>query len=280
MQTHQASRPRIRWTSSVLCALPLLAGCFAYDTTVRLSLDGSGTVEQELVLTGGMAEMIRYARTAEEGEVDLCAEQDLGVGVRLVSAVPVEEAERVGCRQVYAFTDVNTLRLKPDVDKMLPEGSGRGEEARAASEDPITFRFRAGSPATLVVRMPEQETGDAEPEVREDAAEREGAAVGNEGEDAAGRAMALAMMREMLRGSRFSVHLVLQGQVVETDATYRDGDRITLVELDFDTLLEDTESLERLLDVQDPSPEEAKALLARTPGMKVETRKEVTVRFQ
>ena len=158
---------------------------------------------------------------------------------------------------------------------MVPEGSGVGGEALATSEDPITFRFRAGAPATLVVRMPEQKTGNAEEEeVREDAVEA------TEADDAAGRAMALAMMREMLRGSRFSVHLVLQGQVVETDATYRDGDRITLIELDFDTLLEDTESLERLLDVEDPSPEEAKALLARTPGMKVETREEVTVRFQ
>lgn len=273
MHMHQASRRRLRWSLSALCALPLLAGCFAYDTTVRLAPDGSGTVEQELVLTGGMADMMRFARTAEEeGEIDLCKEQDLGEGVRLVSAEPIEEAERVGCRQLYAFTDINTLRLKPDFDQVVSDG-GRDEKSLETPDEPITFTFQPGFPSTLVVRMPEQQAGTLK-----QAAAGETAQPKN-GDDAAGRAMAHAMMREMLRGSRYSVYLVLQGQVIDTDATYRDGDRITLIEFDFDTLLEDPENLERLMDVQNPSREETRELLAQTPGMKVETREEVTVRF-
>jgi hypothetical protein len=265
-------RPRRRATA-LLCALPLLAGCFAHDTTIRLNPDGSGTVEQEIVLTGGMAEMMRFARAEDEGAIDLCAERDLGEGVRLLTAELIDEGERVGCRQVYAFADVNALRLEQDPTEALPEGLAPREEVRTA-EAPITFSFLPGSPSTLVVRMPQRETAETvEEPVEAPAAERVP-------EDPASRAMALAMMREMLRSSRLSVHLVVPGEIVETDATHRDGDRVTLVELDFDALLEDPESLERLLEVQDPSPEEARALLARTPGMKVETREEITIRFR
>jgi hypothetical protein len=67
---------------------------------------------------------------------------------------------------------------------------------------------------------------------------------------------------------------------VETDATHRDGGRITLLEMDFGALLGDPESLERLVDLESTSPEKAKALLTQTPGMKVETREEVTIRFR
>jgi hypothetical protein len=271
---HPSSLRRLLSTTAVLCALPLLGGCFAYDTTVRLSPDGSGTVEQELVLTGGMAEMMRFARATDDEGADLCAEQHLGAGVRLVSAEPIEEAERVGCRQVYAFADINTLRLKPDLDGSLPGGLGAGEEALQAGGDPITFTFHPGSPATLVVRMPEQGSGEPAEAAGEVRAE------GKQTEDPVGRAMALAMMREMLRGSRFSVHLEVPGEIVETDATHRDGGRITLIEMDFDALLGDAESLERLMDLERTSPEKAKTLLAQTPGMKVETRDEVTIRFR
>ena len=273
---HQPPLRRIRRITGALCLLPLAAGCFAYDTTVRLAPDGSGTVEQELVLTGTMAEMVRYARTAgEEEELDLCEASDLGEGVRLLSAEPIEEANRVGCRQVYAFTDINTLRLRPDLDGRLPEGIGPEEGGLATPEEPISFSFQRGSPSTLVVRMPQQGTGAGEDE--ETGGER---AEEKAPEDAAGRAMALAMMREMLRGSRFSVHLVVAGEIVETDATYRDGGRITLMELDFDALLEDPEAFERLLEVDDPSPAAAKELLAQTPGVRIEPREEVVVRFR
>lgn len=268
---------RFRRATGLLCTLPLLAGCFAYETTVRLSPDGSGTVEQEIVLTRMMAEMLRAANEeAEEEGIDVCEELDLGEGARLVSAEPIEETERMGCRQVYAFTDVNALRLKPGPAEGLQDELGDGNGTPAAPEEPITFSFQPGSPATLVIRMPERETeGDEEDD--------EGVAEGPELDaeaDAAGRAMALAMMREMLRDSRFSVRLVLDGDIVETDASHRDGNRITLIDLDFDALLEDPEALERLMGIEDPSSEQANALLAELPGVRFETREEVTVRFR
>lgn len=275
----QPPLPRHRWMTTLVCTLPLLAGCFTYDTTVRLAPDGSGTVEQELLLTGGMAEMMSLAAGAEEERPDLCAEQSLGEGVRLVSTERIEEAERVGCRRVYAFADVNTLRLSPDPEEAMPEGLAPEEEAVEAPQSPITFAFEPGSPATLVVRMPQADSGDAgtgeEPEAT-------GAAEpwGEMPEDSAGRAMAFAMMRGMLRGSRFSMQLVLPGEIVETDASYADGDRVTLVELDFDALLQDPEGLERLGGARNASPEERRKLLEEVPGMKVETREEVVIRFR
>lgn len=272
--------PRLRWITTLVCTLPLLAGCFTYDTTIRLAPDGSGTVEQELVLTGGMAGMMSLAAGEGEEEIDLCEEQSLGEGVHLVSAEPIQEAERAGCRRVYAFADINALRLTPDPGEAMPEGLAPGGEMMEAPENPITFSYRPGSPATLVVRMPQADSAGAG---EDEAGEEEAAEAGPFGEmpeDSAQRAMAFAMMRGMLSGSRFSMHLVLPGEIVETDATYAEGDRITLVELDFDTLLEDPAALERLAGAKDATPEERRKLLEQTPGMKVETREEVTIRFR
>ncbi len=268
----------IRRIASALCVLPLLAGCFVYDTTVRLAPDGSGTVEQDFVLTGPLAEMVRAAAADEDDdEMELCTASDLGEGVRLVSAVPTVTEDRVGCRQVYAFADVNTLRLMLDPSGRLPDGlDSEREGGMETPDEPISFTFQPGSPATLVVRMPEQEFGSGDDD---DDGPDEGAAKETP-ESAAGRAMMMAMMREMLRGSRFSVQLVVEGEIVESDAAYREGNRVTLAELDFDALLEDPEALERMMDVQDPSPEAARELLAKTPGVKVEMRDEVVIRFR
>lgn len=276
----QPSLRRFRWITSLLCTLPLLTGCFTYDTTIRLAPDGSGTVEQELVFTGGMAGMLSLAAGEGEEEIDLCEEQSLGEGVRLVSAEPITEPERAGCRRVYAFADVNTLRLTPDPGEAMPEGMAPGGEMMETAKDPITFSYRPGSPATLVVRMPRPDSAGAGEEEEEPEETAEGGPFGEMPQDSAQRAMAFAMMRGMLSGSRFSMHLVLPGEIVETDATYAEGDRITLVELDFDTLLQDPAALERLAGAQDATPEEKRKLLEEVPGMKVETREEVTIRFR
>jgi hypothetical protein len=278
----RSSVRRLGRLASTLCVLPLLVGCFAYDTVVRVAPDGSGTVEQELVVTGPLAEMVRTAAEAGEkgDEMDLCEPSDLGEGVRLVSAVPILTEDRVGCRQVYAFADVNTLRLQLDPGGRLPEGLRQEGEGVEGPEEPISFSFQPGSPAVLRVRMPEQETGREEDEDEEEDDDAEEVARPKTAEDAAGQAMMMAMMREMLRGSRFSVQLVVEGDILETDAAFRDGNRVTLLEFDFDALLEDPEAFERLMETEDRSRDAARELLAETPGIRLETREEVVIRFR
>ena len=90
----------------------------------------------------------------------------------------------------------------------------------------------------------------------------------------------LAMMREMLEGARIHMSVAVEGAITETNASYHNGNRTTLIEIDFDRLLEDEEQLERLSDANPQTTAEVKALLEGIDGIKIETGEEIRVRFE
>ncbi len=90
----------------------------------------------------------------------------------------------------------------------------------------------------------------------------------------------LAMMREMLKGARIHMAVAVEGAITETNASYLDGNRITLIDIDFDLLLEDEEQLELLSNANPQTTAEVKALLEGIDGIKVETTEEIIVRFE
>ena len=92
--------------------------------------------------------------------------------------------------------------------------------------------------------------------------------------------MAATMMQQMFKDMKVSVAIEVQGRIVETNAEYRSGSRVTLVEMDFNKVLGDPEQLKVLLQAQPKTIEEAKALVKGVEGMKAETQPQVTVKFQ
>ena len=127
--------------------------------------------------------------------------------------------------------------------------------------------FTPGSPATLVINLP-QDFQDNNPD------EDPTAVDSTQGEQQ------LAMMREMLEGARIHMALAIEGAITETNASYVDGNRITLIDIDFDLLLEDEEQLELLSNANPQTASEIKALLEGVDGIKVETTEEIIVRFE
>ncbi|GAH89673.1 unnamed protein product, partial [marine sediment metagenome] len=77
-----------------------------------------------------------------------------------------------------------------------------------------------------------------------------------------------------------SLFVEVEGRIVDTNATYRDGSKITIMEMDFGRLLEDEGTFQRLLTVNPQSIEETKKLAKGSPGIKVEPADEVQVRFR
>ncbi|MGH2569372.1 MAG: hypothetical protein ACRDGA_13625, partial [Bacteroidota bacterium] len=131
----------------------------------------------------------------------------------------------------------------------------------------ITFGFTKGSPATLVVRVPQSG--------REKPAKKEAEEKKEEDND---RGFAMAKM--MLKDLKISSVVELQGSVVESNATFREGSKVTLLDVDFDKLLDDENLLRDAMRYQDVQEEEAKELMKKYPGLKVELNKEVRVRFR
>ena len=90
----------------------------------------------------------------------------------------------------------------------------------------------------------------------------------------------LQMMKAMLKGMHFGVKIEFNGEIVETDATNVDGSTVTLLDINFDTILDNAEKLQELNARQPEGIEEVKEILKDVEGLKFELQEEIAVRFE
>lgn len=206
-------------------------------------------------------------------EEQLAAEaQKMGVGVRLLSYEPLTNDRGNGYRVVYRFEDINQLRLNQN-----PSAAGRpassaaaqdGEET-AGPEEYLTFRFRKGNPATLQILSPKLQAGGtiSGEEASEEMSEED-------------RAAMMDMLRQIYQDMRIRIAVEVQGNIVSTNAAYREGSKVTLVDLDFGRLLQNEAQFQKLARANPRTLQETKELLKNTAGIKLEMNDRVEVRFR
>ncbi|MEE9614006.1 MAG: hypothetical protein V3W31_03500 [Thermodesulfobacteriota bacterium] len=321
-------------TRSWLIALAVLSltGCMEVETLIKVRPDGSGTVEETVLLRKDAAEqmkrmaeqMANMMAGKEEGggapkekggkgkeeakEFELFPEEQMkkraaamGEGVTYLSGEKVSTETGEGYRAIYAFTDIEKLLINQNPsDKMpsgptvpdAPPGGGEGSSAGPSEESGeksgkeekkeefVRFGFKKGKPSVLIITMPKKEF---EPEDEEKTEEKpEGSEGGKETgpDDNQKRDMAELMMREMFRGMKISIAVEVEGSIVETDATHRDGSRVTLMEIEFGKLLESVEEFEKFVAAKPRTLEESKEILKLIPGIRLEMNGEVTIGFE
>ncbi|MBI4429754.1 MAG: hypothetical protein HY562_11625 [Ignavibacteriales bacterium] len=253
----------------------LVAGCLEVTTTVKVKPDGSGTIEETVIMGKAMIDQIKTIQeqfqdpnqkpkpfsVMDKDELNKRALQ-MGPGVQLVSTSKVAKAWGEGYKAVYSFRDINTLKVQQDPGKKAPS---MGQEMEAEKkEEVMTFRMTRGKPATLEIMMTQ---GDWDRDTTEQETEEADSATE-------------AMMMEMLKGLRFTSSVEVQGAITETNASFRDGSRITLVDVDFEKLVADKEKFKQVSKAQPKTLEEAKMFFKDVPGLKFETNHTVTVKFQ
>lgn len=264
-----------------------MTACFQVETRVKLKPDGTGTVEETMMLSDqmltGMTSMMGPSG-GEEGKKQKEKEEipdlydpaalkakaaGMGEGVTFVSGKSIAVKGWRGYKAVYAFKDINKLMLEQNPGKALP-GAGAGMTQEAGGD--TIFKFVKGPPAKLVIRhpkpKPEEKVTQSTPSAEKPA---------EAGPASAAEAEALAKMFE---GMKFSMVVEPVGDIIETNATHRAGSEITMMDLDFGKLLAKPEQLARLKDLQGASFEDAKDLLKKIPGMKVDLNDELLVTFR
>lgn len=178
----------------------------------------------------------------------------------------------MGYRAVYAFTDISKLLLTQNRGEDLTAASATIDDGSGKKREPVMFRFSKGSPATLTIRLPENNSAGNPPmEEKHEVQTAEG--INRTGAD-------VEQFREMMGGLKFSLTVEVRGNIVQTNATYQEGSRIAVMELDFDKLLGNAEQIARLNRLQPKSFEDVRELLKDIPGMKVDLNKELTVTFK
>src|SRR5262249_35264403 len=110
----------LRFAMAALAILPL-AGCFQSSTVIRVKGDGSGTIEQRLLLSEQALDQLRAFTILGGGNADNAdptAEPQaraladaIGPGVTYVSSMPVMDGKLKGRLSTYAFADVTQLRI-------------------------------------------------------------------------------------------------------------------------------------------------------------------------
>lgn len=266
---------KVKYVLAALAAVVLLSGCLQSRTVINVNADGSGTVEETFLMQRDVVQMLSSMGEGEEfslldrDELERGA-GDLGDGVSLQSAEEMSTDWGSGYRAVYTFDDINTLRVNQNPSDDVPSGGAEMGGEQPSAVEYIRFTMTRGRPATLEIVMPEPEGEEMEP-AEEMPEEMEAPELSEE--DMQGLASLYTDMR-------ISVDVVVNGRIVDTDATHRDGNRVTLVDMDFNRILEQPDVMRRLARQEAGSISEVEQLVNDIPGIKAELKRRVQVRFQ
>jgi hypothetical protein len=265
-----------------------LSGCMDSEFVMRLKPDGSGTIEEKFLLErkaaegllvimqsmgkgenpeGGssLSQPLDIAKIFKDYEGKLAERaQDMGEGVSYVSGEPLEKESRLGYRAVYSFADVTKIKVSQGSNRESGLFQGSAATDRKKEKQYITFRFEKGDPATLVIVQPAQEQSSTA------AAE----------DDPEGSPQPNIRLLGALRDLRICVALEAGDEIVETNAAFREGNRVTLIDIDAGQFADDGEGAARLQTALQGGLGEVRKAVKDIPGVKVEPATEVLIRFR
>jgi hypothetical protein len=276
------------WLVTLMILSGATSGCVTSDTLIKLNTDGSGVVVQKTLMS---TEMIAQLTTMmqgfaqqmvgkEAGQKDmkmpeLFNETDararaakMGEGVRFVSSRKITLEGMEGQEATYAFRDITKLKLneKPEAPSM----AGLQASSSGGASKETTFRFSKlpnGHSQLVAVfsQRPPKKTSD------ESVAEPSKAAKAPTAEQ-------LEQAKKFLAGFRIGMAVEVQGELVKTNSLYQEGNKVTLLEMDFSELLSNDALLQQAA-TTGQNLEEAKALLKGLKGFKINLDPEVSIEF-
>jgi hypothetical protein len=88
------------------------------------------------------------------------------------------------------------------------------------------------------------------------------------------------MIKNLLQDMKVKIALQFEGTIINTNATYRDGSTVTLIEMDIGKLMTNTTLFKQVLAANPLSVGETKVLFKNVEGLKFETNNPVTVEFK
>jgi hypothetical protein len=279
----------------VIAALTILfvttSGCVTSDTLIKLNPDGSGTIVQKTLMStevisqltammqGFAQQMTGNQQPPQEPKLtELFNEKDarsravkMGEGVSFVSSRKVKLEGMEGQEAIYAFSDITKLRLSekpetPSVPGVQTKSSGGGE---------TTFRFSRlpNGHSVLTAVFGKQTSKKASSD------EAESTSPQTSKSTKAPTAEQLEQAKKLFAGFRIGLAVEVQGTLVNTNSVHREGEQVTLLEMDFSELLSNETLMRQAAAIKGQDLEEAKELLKRLKGFKINLDPEVTIEF-
>ncbi len=259
----------------------LLAGCFGSSWIITLKGDGSGRIEMEYHLDTQVIAMMQSMGGGED-EMPTTSEDfidreemeqlaaKMGKGVRFVSATPLPDGgTALGYKAVFEFDNINGLSFNPMEGAPQPDGEGEDEET------PIRFQFSPGATSELVILM--DQDNDVEEDFEDDGEYEE-----YEDETASGgqdEEMMAEMMKPYFRSMSVLVQVKVDGNIRQTNAAYREGNTITLIDMDMGKIIDNDELFKGVINSEDIQDEAMTKKLEKA-GILIESQERISVRFR
>lgn len=249
-----------------------LSGCLEIDEVITLKKDGSGTITSEVVMGAQMVAMMEMgAAQGGGGPNPLAGMLDeaqyktkaagYGEGVEFVKVEKVERNGGKGAKVHYKFADINKVSFAPGgaMDEMGKDMAPPGAAPPAADKQPLQFAYAGGK---LTITFPDPPEGDA-PDVPE-------------GADNPQMAQMAAMFKDMKMGAK----LVVEPGIASTNATYVEGNTITMMDVNFGKILENPDGMKVLGKLNMKDRNKMEAALKGVKGVEIETQKTVNVKLK
>jgi len=252
--------------AALLVATIACAGCFQMTTVLKVNADGRGTIEHRMLLTTqALAQLRQFASLGGGGQsLDPLSEKQardmasvIGPGVTFVSSTPISTPVGQGRESIYAFDDVNQLKISTQPPP--PGGITVRTPGLSTQGETITFSLthETNGNAALHISVPEPNWFNAI---------GSGAASGQ-----------IEMIKSVLAGARILLAVEPAGMVARATSPYIDGQRVTLLEVDLDQMLKDDTLIPRLQAAT--TPEALKAIVKDAAGLKINFDREITIEF-
>lgn len=269
---------KIKFAFTILVVTFLLAGCLQVETTLKVNKDGSGTIIEKVLFSKAFVNMMKdfahafqdSASTEEFKIYDvneiITNAKDYGDNVDCVSHTEIADDKWEGYQAVYFFDDVTQIQISPDPDSKinLEDETASNEE----EEEFYIFKFLKGNNPQLIIDRPVIEL-NANAEDKEDSVETEQSEV-EEGEE----------FLKMMEGMKIDIAVEVEGEITNTNATYVQGSRVTLFQMDFTEMMKNKEGFKEFKKNEPKNIDEIKMYLEKLPGIKVEVEKPITINFK
>jgi hypothetical protein len=255
------------------------SSCFQHEVTVHVKPDGSGTIVEETRLGPQMLQMMEqmaagFGGNAAEADPtkDMLSEdkakeraKKLGDGVRFLKMEPVAANGSKGARATFSFDDITKINLSTSEGSKAIQMPGAPPQ-EGPKEAPIRFEFNNRE---LTVHMPQPD---------KDAAAEKPDAPGEEPD--MNNPEAKAMMKQMFGDMKMSIVIKADSGIASTDASHRDGDTVTLMEMNFGKLIENEDNLKKLATMDQKDPQKAMESLKGIDGIRFEAKPSITIKLK
>jgi hypothetical protein len=252
----------------------LLSGCFQSHRTIYLNKDGSGTIEETMLISASMGGFMGEEITFHDVEELKSKSADYGEGIKYVSSEEVTENGLGGYNVIYSFDDISKLKLDANATGEMLE-----MDEVAEVKEYITFEFNKGKTAELKVIFPAVDLESEEPELPDGEqwvdAEDEEDEMSTEDQD-----MAMQMAKSMYGNMEISTKIIVEGKITKTDATNVEENEVILNEIIFAEMLEDENALKIMNQSDDMDEGKLIEMIKDFPGVKMEMEDEISIKFK